>query len=77
MAEPQSHRATEVSTGGTCAVCGFSYLAYHGHLEPCPRCAVQRAAVMLRLVLLRAPKAAFAGAEAMVETLAAAYPVRV
>ena len=76
--EPQR---LEISTGGTCAVCGFSYMAYRGHLEPCPRCAVQRATVMLQLVLLRAhiPASAgadFAGAEAMVRTLVAAYPAR-
>ncbi len=28
--------------GGTCSECGFFYRAYHGHLEPCPRCAIQR-----------------------------------
>ncbi len=28
--------------GAQCVDCGFEYRAYHGHLEPCPRCAIQR-----------------------------------
>ncbi len=48
---PQELRASAI-IGGTCAACGFSYQAYHGHLEPCPRCAVLRLAEMLARLLM-------------------------
>jgi hypothetical protein len=36
--------------GATCAACGFTYHAYRGHLEPCPRCTARWAAEALRIV---------------------------
>jgi hypothetical protein len=56
MAFPHDSTTTQLASGGTCADCGFTYYAYGGHLEPCPRCAARWAATALRIVTQRAAR---------------------
>ena len=44
---------------GRCMACGLSYQAYHGHLGPCPRCALHEAIAAIHELLRLLPSTWF------------------
>jgi hypothetical protein len=67
----------QIRTGGTCAACGFAYSAHHGHLEPCPRCAVLRLADATDFLLRSIYPDRVCPAAKLVDEIRTAYPRRV
>ncbi len=73
MLDPRERGLECVLVGGTCSDCGFSYSAYRGHLEPCPRCALARMRVALEDAIAHAVAG---GASATVRILRRVLDIR-